>query len=77
MEDERNKEQRRRNQERTRVELDLSLRLKMKKKAREMQEELAMDLKLLQEVLQKTSNEDAERYQRKVSVCTATVSTMD
>ena len=38
----------------------------MKKKAREMQEELAMDMKLLQEMLQQTSNEDAERQQRKV-----------
>ena len=50
----------------TRAELNLSLRQKMKKKAREMQEELAMDMKLLQEMLQQTSNEDAERQQRKV-----------
>ena len=65
-EDQRNKEEKRFNQERTRAELDQSLRKKMKRKAREMQEELAMDMKLLQEVLQKTSNEDFERHQRKV-----------
>lgn len=44
----------------------MSLRMKMKRKAREMQEELAMDMKLLQEILQKTSNEDLHRHQRKV-----------
>ena len=60
------KEEKKRQQELTRAELNLSLRQKMKKKAREMQEELAMDMKLLQEMLQQTSNEDAERQQRKV-----------
>lgn len=70
LEEERNKEDKRRNQERTRAELDMSLRLKMKRKAREMQEELAMDMKLLQEILQKTSDEDLHRHQRKVNYST-------
>ena len=33
-----------------------------------MQEELAMDMRLLQEILKKTSNEDLERQQRKVII---------
>ncbi len=72
-EDQKNKEEKRFNQERTRAELDQSLRKKMKRKAREMQEELAMDMKLLQEVLQKTSNEDSERHQRRVLHCIETL----
>ena len=68
LEQERGKEDKRVSQDRRRAELDLSLRMKMKRKAREMQEELAMDMKLLQEVLQKTTNEDLERNQRKVSI---------
>lgn len=61
------KEEKKRSQEQTKAELNLSLRLKMKRKAREKQEELAMDMKLLEEMLQQSQDETSEHNQRKVS----------
>lgn len=60
------KEEKKRAQEQTKAELNLSLRLKMKRKAREKQEELAMDMKLLEEMLQQSRDEASEHNQRKV-----------
>ena len=42
--------------------------LKMKKKAREEQEELAFDLKMLEQLLEESRNEAMEQLQRKVYV---------
>lgn len=66
LEEQHAREEKKRSQEQTRAELNLSLRLKMKRKARETQEELAMDMKLLEEMLKKSSDEATEHYERKV-----------
>jgi len=46
---------------------DKSLQLKHEKQAREMQEELAFDLKILEQLLEESKNEAMEQAQRKVS----------
>lgn len=46
--------------------LDHSLQLKLKKKAREEQEQLAFDMKILQQLLEESHNEAMEQAQRKV-----------
>ena len=66
MEEERARQEKRRQQEQTRTELNLSLRLKLKRQARDKQEELALDMKLLEEMLKQTSNEEQERREKKV-----------
>lgn len=58
-------EEKYRRQRETRETLDLSLQLKMKKKAKEEQEELAFDLKMLEQLLEETRNEAMEQMQRK------------
>lgn len=58
-------EEKYRNQRRTREMLDHSLQLKMKKKAKEEQEELAFDLKMLEQLLEESKNEAMEQLQRK------------
>ena len=63
------KEDKRRRQLEAKTGLDLSLKLKMKKRAKEVQEELAFDMKLLEQMLQETSNESQENLQRKVLYC--------
>jgi hypothetical protein len=65
MEERREKEEKRRRQSETKCDLDYSLKLKMKKKTREIQEELALDMKLLEQMLQETSNEAMLHLQKK------------
>lgn len=60
------KEDKRRRQEETKAVLDYSLKLKMKKKAKDVQQELALDMKLLEQMLAATSNEAMQSLQRKV-----------
>ena len=47
--------------------LDQNVRIKLQKKAREVQEELAFDMKLLEQLLEESRNEALEQMQRKVS----------
>ena len=60
------REDKRRRQEETKAGLDYSLKLKMKKKAKEVQQELALDMKLLEQMLTSTTNEAMESLQKKV-----------
>jgi len=55
-------------QQETRDILDMSLKLKMKKKAKLEQEQLAFDLKILEQLLEESRNEAMEMLQRKVRV---------
>lgn len=52
-------------QKETRDMLDMSLQLKMKKKAKGEQEQLAFDLKILEQLLEESRNEAMEQLQRK------------
>ena len=61
------KEDKRRRQEETKASLDYSLRLKMKRKAKDVQQELALDMKLLEQMLTATTNEAMQTLQKKVS----------
>lgn len=54
-----------RQQSETRDMLDMSLQLKMKKKAKLEQEQLAFDLKILEQLLEESRNEALEQLQRK------------
>ncbi|CAI8040663.1 Cilia- and flagella-associated protein 53 [Geodia barretti] len=65
MEERREKEEKRSRQSETKCDLDYSLKLKMKKKTREIQEELALDMKLLEQMLHETSNEAMLHLQKK------------
>lgn len=65
-EEQRKLEEKYRKQRETRERLDFSLQLKMKKKAKEEQEELAFDLKMLEQLLEESRNEAMEQMQRKV-----------
>lgn len=47
--------------------LDHSLKLKMKKRAKAEQEQLAFDLKMLEQLLVESKNEAMEQMQKKVS----------
>ena len=60
------KEEKHRRQEETKADLDYSLKLKMKKKAKEVQQELALDMKLLEQMLTATTNEAMQSLQKKV-----------
>ena len=66
MEEQRMKEEKRRRQEETMADLDYSLKLKMKKKAKNIQQELALDMKLLEQMLTATTNEAMQSLQKKV-----------
>lgn len=68
MEEEREREEKHRRQVESKQLYETNLRLKMKKKAREEQEQLAFDMKVLEALLQETANEAAEMAQRKVLV---------
>lgn len=68
MEEEREREEKHRRQVESKQLYETNLRLKMKKKAREEQEQLAFDMKVLEALLQETANEAAEMAQRKVFV---------
>ena len=46
--------------------LNLTLRMKMKKEAKEEQEQLAFDMKMLEQLLEESGNEAMEQEQRKV-----------
>jgi len=48
--------------------LDLSLKMKMRKKAKEEQEQLAFDLKMLEQLLEESRNEAKEQLQRKIEL---------
>lgn len=50
----------------TREMLDMSLRVKMKKRAKDEQEQLAFELKMLEQLLEESRNEAMEQVQRKV-----------
>lgn len=58
-------EEKRRRQKETHDMLDLSLRVKAKKQAKEQQEQLAFDMKMLEKLLEETRNEELETEQRK------------
>lgn len=60
------KEDKRRRQRETRSALDFSLKIKMKHRAKEVQEELAFDMKLLEQMLVEHTNESQENLQQKV-----------
>ena len=62
LEEQRMKEEKRRRQEETKADLDYSLKLKMKKRAKEVQQELALDMKLLEQMLTATTNEACLLY---------------
>lgn len=54
------------NQESWRRQLDTSLRLKMKRLARKQQEDLALDMSILEQLLTQVKDEKKEESQRKV-----------
>ena len=60
------KEDKRRRQLETKMMLDYSLKLKLKKRAKEVQEELAFDMKLLEQMLTENTNEAKEALEHKV-----------
>ena len=47
-----------------------SMRLKAQREAKELQEQLAFDMKMLEELLEKSRNEAKEQAQRKVPLIT-------
>ena len=59
-------EEKRRRQNETRQIYDQSLRMKLEKQAKENQEQLAFDLKILEQLLEESRNEAKEQAQRKV-----------
>ena len=61
-------EEKHRRAQETREMLDRTLRMKMEREAREEQEQLAFDMKLLEEILEASRNEAMEQAQRKVSL---------
>ncbi|XP_029435984.1 cilia- and flagella-associated protein 53 [Rhinatrema bivittatum] len=66
MEEERAQMEKLQKQRQTKGMLDNSVRLKMKRLAREQQEELALDMKILDQLLQDTSDDTQEKLQRKL-----------
>jgi len=65
LEEQRAREEKFRKQEETRVNYDRSLRMKMKRTAKEMQEQLAFDLQILEQLLEESRNEAMEDAKRK------------
>lgn len=65
LEEERRLADKRRKQREMRNTLDYSLKLKLKRQAKEIQEELALDMKILEDLLQATKNEAQETLARK------------
>lgn len=59
-------EEKKRKQDETKAMLDYAVKLKMKRKARDVQEELAMDMKILEQMLAQTNNEAKEELEKKV-----------
>ena len=66
MEEQRMREEKQRRMEERKADLDYSLKLKMKKKAKDVQQELALDMKLLEQMLTATTNEAMQSLQKKV-----------
>ena len=62
------KEDKKRRQRENKSILDCSLKIKMRNRAREVQEELAFDMKLLEQMLAEHTNETQENLQRKVNI---------
>ena len=62
-------EDKRRRQAETRQMYTDSLRLKKEKEAKELQEQLAFDMKILEQLLEESRNEAMETAQRKVQWC--------
>lgn len=65
LEEQRAMEEKRRRQQETRKIYDRSLRMKMERTAREMQEQLAFDLQILEQLLEESKNEAMEEAKRK------------
>ena len=59
-------EEKRRKQHETRQMYTQSLELKREKEAKELQEQLAFDMKILEQLLEESRNEAMEQAQRKV-----------
>lgn len=68
LEDEHARQGKLQKQQETRAMYDKSIKVKNAKLAREMQEELAFDMKVLQKLLEETRNEALEEAQRKVRI---------
>jgi hypothetical protein len=66
-------EEKRRKQNEIANMYDKSLRIKRQKEAREMQEQLAFDMKMLEQLLEESRNEAMEQAQRKVRVRTGVI----
>eukprot|EP00731_Ephydatia_muelleri_P034004 Em0044g24a len=65
LEEQRMQEEKRHKQEETKAMLDYSVKLKMKRKAKDVQEELAMDMKILEQMLAESNNEAKEELEKK------------
>ena len=61
-------EEKHRKQNETRQMFDKSVRMKREREARNMQEQLAFDMKILEQLLEETRNEAMEAQQRKVQI---------
>lgn len=68
LEEEAATEEKRRRQQETRDMLDQSLKMKMRKRAKEEQEQLAFDLKMLEQLLEESRNEAREQLKRKIEL---------
>lgn len=66
LESERDQKQKLLDQEKCRKQLDRSLRLKMKRRAQEQQEELALDMTILEQLLTEAKDEKQEEVLKKV-----------
>jgi len=68
LEDERSLQEKRAEKSRRRLDLDKMIRYKMKRAAIEHQEELALDMKILEQCLQEYKNEFAEMREKKIEL---------
>lgn len=68
MEDERALREKQQKQSHVRNMLDHSIRLKMKRLARDQQEELALDMKIMEQIMQDSHDDTEEKRQRKVRI---------
>ncbi|KAM8967692.1 cilia- and flagella-associated protein 53-like [Pelodytes ibericus] len=68
MEDERALREKRQKQSQVRSMLDKSIRMKMKRISREQQEELALDMKIMDQIMQDTPDDSKEKHQRKLEL---------
>ncbi|XP_053556378.1 cilia- and flagella-associated protein 53 [Bombina bombina] len=68
LEDERALREKHQKQMQVRNMLDTSIRLKMRRLAREQQEELALDMKILEQIMQDSHDDTEEKHQRKLEL---------